>query len=416
MTRFRLYTLSVSVFILLLVISGCFLFPRQSIVKTYGGSDPKGDYIEVVIDSTAQTVTHHNYTTNENNGPFSYFRVTDPSRNKGFTILYETEPVNAAGEYALFTLMDGVALIYQMFDSMGTPGDYTDDVTMGNPVYALSRVEVNMNTYQGTAYNWLEMKIGAAQGNFAAGFAAFDSNSDAPAGRLYGAGYNNRAEVEGWAGFVNGINNINNPPVLATSAFTMDSTIKANTCNTANGLLTMIGAGSGDFILDFGVNPVSAEGNGAGFALRQAAVKDWQPVYNGVYFALVYENNAGGTAQKVQPMKFTTNNGNIQVFKFDDGTGVFNQNFSDLETFSGGPGGSPVTAQFQTVSGCAGAESTVVQNAYQCHGGFIWSDSGSVVVCMMDPAGRYMFFTMFEKIGLADYNYRFGFAIKDPEL
>ncbi|MGE5549466.1 MAG: hypothetical protein ACM3ZC_02925 [Bacteroidota bacterium] len=66
----------------------------------------------------------------------------------------------------------------------------------------------------------------AALGNFEVGYAAFDTNTTAPAGRLYGAGYNRRAELAGGGGGYNdhGMRDINDTG-LGTVSFTYDASL-----------------------------------------------------------------------------------------------------------------------------------------------------------------------------------------------
>lgn len=379
--------------------------------KTYGGADPKGDYIAVTIDSSAGTLTYHNYTTDEHYGPYAFSRITDPARNFGFQNLYATGVIPAYPTpncYAEFVLMDGVALILQMFDQGATPDIYDDDTPDGNPIFAYYRRAVDMTDYRGQVFNWVGYEMGADAGNFEVGCAAFDTNATDPAGRLYGGGYNRRAEVEypGWAGYNDrGMRDINDTG-LGTSSFTYDADLVANTA----GSLTLIGTDSGDFILDRG------PGAGAGFALRQAAAKEWQTAYNGTYFAFIYKNNAG--AQEVSPMKVVLSGGGFAAYEpISAASPSLTGSFTDIETFPEGPcppGGDPMTfaAQLQAISGCNGAEAAAVRNAYRCRGGFVATVDDRVVYLMLDPAGRYLCFASFEE---GTNHYAFGFGIKDPE-
>ncbi|MGE5559107.1 MAG: hypothetical protein ACM3WV_10960 [Bacillota bacterium] len=92
----------------------------------------------------------------------------------------------------------------------------------------------------------------------------------------------------------------------------------------------------------------------------------------------------------------------------------------DIETTEHGPGGEPVAGVFKAASGCSGADSTVVQEAYKCRGMFLsinpYEGGGEqVLLFMLDPSGRYLGFTCFENHAAAGYVYRFGFGIKDPD-
>ncbi|MGQ9780389.1 MAG: hypothetical protein ACUVRM_11065 [Bacillota bacterium] len=394
------------------VLAGCFGggggSGGGSTVKVYGGSMPIGDYVAVTVDKTNQTVTYHNYTTGESAGPYSYSRLT--TDNWGFQNIYKTQTFTGPENkqcYADFIVMEGVALIFQLFDAL-------TNEPFGWPVYALCRKATDMNWYKGRAFNWMEFRINSATGNFAAGFAAFDTDAG---GRLYGAGYNDRAERESWLGFDKGMKNINDQsPPLGTGSFVYNPSLVAN----SSGSLTLIGTETGDFALDFGPN------QGAGFAVRQAASKDWSPNYNGTYFALVYENRAGSNYQTMDAFRFqASGNGSVAGAHLGPNgqiTPFYTGSLAPLDGFQGGPhynDNPPYTAieDFKRFSGCASAQSGTVQNAYQCHGGFIAHEvdgSEYVLTVFFDPDGRFLFFCMFEKDAQQAVTYRFGFGIKDP--
>lgn len=384
-------------------------------VKIYAGADPKGDYIAVTIDSSAQTMIYHNYTTGEHFGPYAYNTLTEPDRNYGFHNLYATGVIPdypTPNCYAEFIIMDGVALILQMFDNNATPADFSDDICDGNPIFAYYRRTVNVDTYRGRAFNWVGYKMGADDGNFEVGFAAFDTNTTTPAGRLYGAAYNNRAETDGWPGYVRGIKNLNDSD-LGTGSFIYDAGVVANTF----GSLTLIDTDSGDFVFD------SGPGAGAGFAIRQADTKDWQPVYNGTYFIIMYKNvDSESQPQEVDVAKLVfSGNGNFEIYEpINAASPSLNGSFIDIETYPNGPrppGAAPIpfATQIRDISSCGSAAATVVRNAYLCHGGFVWENPArdQTAFLMLDPAGRYLCFASFEKNGGLTH-YSFGFGIKDP--
>lgn len=345
------------------------------------------------------TLTYHNYTTGESFGPISYSKLT--TGTGGFQNIYQTETFTREGKqcYADFVIMKDVALSFLLFDaSLDQPVDW--------PVYAFNRRAVDMNDYKGRAYNWLKCENeenggSSDQGNFECGFAAFDTDTT---GLMYGASYNRRAAVDP-------IKTINESGI-GTSSFTYDPALVAN----KYGDLTLIGTSSGDFVLDFGA------GNGAGFAVRQGASKDWNSNYNGNYLAMVYKNgNAVGSAYRtprylMKPMRVTLSgggSGNIVVAELE-GTEVYINNapLTSLEDFTRGPiAGETVTKSFQSLSSCGSASSPTVQQAYQCHGSFIYNnETGSQLVNIFsDPNGRFIFFNAF-----IEETYFFGFGIKDP--
>ncbi|MCL6590189.1 MAG: hypothetical protein K6U80_09575 [Firmicutes bacterium] len=369
-----------------------------SSTAAYGGAIPIGDYVAVTVDSANSTVTYHNYTTGVSKGPYHFVRI---SNFNGFRNVYQTtDPFDYSGKtncHAKFIAMERVALIFQIFDNNNNALDF--------PVYALARQAVNMGDYKGRAYNWMNFKINDTNGNYEAGFAAFDTDAT---GHLYGAAYNDRANIESWSSHDKGVKNINDNNI-STSVFAYDSGQVAN----KYGNLTLIGTQCGDFAIDFGPN------NGAGFAVRQAASKDWSLNYNGTYLTMVYENRPNESQkQTVEPMRVTFNGaGSFEGAKLGEQTPLVSGTLLSLEDLPNGPHDqeSPsytITEDFERFSGCASALSATVKNAYKCHGGFIAETDGSkVLTFFFEPGGRFFFFNMLENSGPV---YRFGFGIKDP--
>ena len=122
--------------------------------KTYGGAEPQGDYVAITIDDT--NVTYHNYTTGENKGPVSFYEVTDSSVNGGFHNLYQTADFGE-GHFARFVIADGVALIYQLFNT-------SDQKLFHYPVYAFPRRQVSVSSYQNKAFNWIKLRMDPQHG------------------------------------------------------------------------------------------------------------------------------------------------------------------------------------------------------------------------------------------------------------
>jgi len=71
-----------------------------------------------------------------------------------------------------------------------------------------------------------------------------------------------------------------------------------------------------------------------------------------------------------------------------------------------------LNAIFQSYSGNALADSTVVQNAHLCPGVFVATDANWVITVSIDPLGNYFGFTMLDT-ALGNEIVRFGFGIKD---
>ena len=157
-----------------------------------------------------------------------------------------------------------------------------------------------------------------------------------------------------------------------------------------------------------------------GLAIPQADTS-WSQLA-GTYFTLVYGFDRFTDAHEVSPMKIVIDSsGNCKVYPYDEktdtGTPVFDQDFTAIGDFVGGPVAlEDISDTFLRVSGCSSADSSVVQNAYLCKGGFIAQDAveNIVVVSGFDSSGRFLAFTMFdEETGALDYRIKFGFGIRD---
>jgi hypothetical protein len=380
----------------------------------YGGSDPEGDLITVIIDQANSKVKHINHTNGETEASqpwysYSALAITD-EHAQGFGILKRVDL--ETGEFVLFAEFPQAACVYQLFDAAGDPS--------GNPVYVVYRQQVDKSSYYAKAYNWMSFNIDSTgdQSDMTTGFSAFDSSGQQ--GLLYGASYSKKREAEGAA--EGGVEDINSGDTTKVADFTADSETSANilwtgTVGDMATAISMIGTASGAVILDFGADI----GGGMGLAIPQATMSFSQLA--GTYFTLVYGFDQGTDEQTISPMKVVVkSDGNLEAYDFNDKTdnpanAVFDQDLTAVGAFVGGPvGGEDISETFQRISGCSGAASSVVQNAYTCNGSFVAQDLANdiTVVAQFDSTGRFFGFTMFDNnTGATDYIIRFGLGIKD---
>jgi hypothetical protein len=388
---------------------------------SYGGSDPKGDFIVIIMDKENSLVKHTNYTEGEieSSQPWYAYTSVDPSNAyaNGFSIIYRVD-LGVDG-FVLFSEFPQAAVVYQKFDSLGDAD--------GDPVYAVYREQVDKTSYYNRAYNWLrffiDTSVAADQSDMSAGFTAFDAASTQ--GSMYGAGYSKKEDVENPGDPDGGVDDINEGDTVTVDGFTADSATVSNIMWTgAIGdwakAIAMVGTASGSVILDFG----SDMGGGMGLAIPQASIS-WSAVA-GTYFTMVYEFNQLTDESQVNPMKIViTSSGYCEVYPFDLKTdnpanAVFNRQFVALGSLLGGPlyPTETIAETFERVSGVdqPGVVSSVVQNAYTCNGTFVAEDPAEdqVVVAVCDSSGRFFGFTMFdEELSTDDYIIRFGCGIRD---
>jgi hypothetical protein len=403
-----------ALFLLILSFTGCSAITsspdvKASDIKVYNGAMPKGDYVSVTVDMTASTISCHNYTLNENHGPYPFVKVTDPSANFGFNIIYQTAVMpdfSTPNCYARFAIMDGVAIIYQIFNNNGTPANLGDDTTVGYPSYAyFYDANMNLNNDKGKTVNFMNFNMGNGDDNFEVGVGGFDTDS---IGTIYSAGFSSLAYTNNWPGYVNGVRKPVGPDYI--SSFTFDPSRNAFTCfsdNTHTDVFTLIPTSSGDFILDFGAN------KGAGFCIRQAATKDWQSIYNGDYFTMVY-GSSNSNAGQVKPMKLVlSGSGDLQVYDLSSSTpstAVLNCTFTSFDDWTGGPGGSKLTDLYKTCSLCSNAQAASVKSEYLSHGAFVYdSGTGQTVLLIMDPAGKYCYVAGIQ----SGTSFQYGYGIKN---
>jgi len=390
----------------------------------YGGSDPKGDFVSIVIDKASSRVKHINYSdgeTAESQPWYSYTTLeADDEYANGFSIIKKA--TLSSTEYVLIAEFPGAAAVYQMFKWDELELDY---LAFEDPRYVVYRQQTDKSSYYEKAYNWMKFFIDTSvdQSDMSAGFAAFDTSGEQ--GLLYGAGWSKKDEVEG--GGDGGVSDIN-----SDDSFTIDSLVyhQESVSNIKWGgsvddwtqAIAVTGTASGALVLDFG----SATGGGMGLAVPQATTS-WSNLA-GTYFTMVYEFDQETDERQVFPMKIVIKSvdseWHCQVYPYDVKTSnpanaVFNQPLDAIGTLDSGPyPGETIAETFLRVSDCASAASSIVQNGNLCNGSFIAMNETDeqVVVTTFDSTGRFLGFTMFdddEGTPEADYVVRFGLGIRD---
>ncbi len=375
--------------------------PPSNTITNYAGSDPVGDFIVIQIDKTNSKVRHINYTADpdEDSGWLDYTKIAAADA-EGFSNQNRVEL--SGGEYVIFAEFPNTAIVYQLFDASND--------AVGNPVYAVLREKVDIDSYYEKAYNWMKFEIDAStatDSEMEVGFAAFDASSNE--GLLYGAGY---------YGYDDTISDINSGDIQKVTLFEENTALIANTMwggavGDMDNAITLTGTQSGTNILDFG----PASGGGMGLAIPQSDVS--LATASGTYFLLVYEADKVGGTSSVEPMKLviSSTSPHIKVFPYNGNTEtdspVFSDDLTAVADLTAGesPGGTtPIMEQFATASGNSAAVSSVVQNAHESSGTFAATDPNYGLAIIFDPLGGFCGFTMTDN---STDTIRFGFGIKD---
>ncbi len=386
--------------------------PGADILYEYGGSEPVGDLICVIINQSQQTVTHINYTSGQTNGPYTYFSMT--TENGGFSILkvVDLPSLGLNGGSVLFAEYPGTAIVYQMFTN--TDDGQSNAAADGYPVYAVHRQQTSAADYYQKSYNWMKFNTdtGQTNANMEAGFAAWDDSS--ALGLLYGAGYSKREELNGGSG----MNNINSTGTIKLDDFIYDSASKSlvfwdGTAGDYSNALSLTGTPDGATILDFG----PGKGGGAGLAIPQSSksIAD----LDGTYFLINYNCEVSNINSGIGPMKMVIDSGHVLVYQFQDNTGTASSQWDgvlvDIPSYGAGPewgDSTNLTTSLLNWSEVDTASSTLIQNAYMGEGSFVATNDIGTVFIMVDPDVRYLGFTGFFQEG-PDEVIRFGFGIKD---
>ena len=389
------------------------------VIRSYGGSDPEGDFVVIINDVDNSRVKRIDYTAGETEDSVEWYDYTavepDDEFASGFSMLNRAEI--DSDTFVLFAEFPEVALIYQVFDESG------DDI--GNPSYVVYREELDKTELYEKAYNWMKFYIDGdlEDSDMSAGFCGFDAQSEE--GLVYGAAYSKRENVfeEGYEG--SGVSDINEGDVTKLDDFTYDEETEScimwgSAVENWDEAITLTGTDSGSIILDFGPDM----GGGMGLAVPQMddpADSEWWSSGAGTYFAMMYELDKGDGESSVNPMKLViTDTGRVKVYQYNDsiasGTPVFNQQLIAFENFNEGPNDERIEDTFGTVSGNDEAVSSAVNNAHKCRGAFIAHDEEDdvIVTALIDPDGRFGGFTLFDdEEEETDYILRFGFYIRD---
>ncbi len=400
------------------------------VVAIYGGSDPSGHFIEVKIDRTNSTVTKIDHSTSETFGPYPFGIDQGYKNTTGISIVYNAiiDPSATEGQpkYVRFVEFKDTALLFVLFDVNEKP--------LGNPNYAVIKEKVDKSTFYDKAYNWMRFIVDdesvddeSVDHDMNTGFAAFDNASGE--GLLYGAAYSQRAEHEKWAGYTNGINDINEGDFVKVDSFLYDplshSTYFYADSDIWDNRVSFAGNENGTNIVNFGAD----QGGGSGLFIPQNyGIKEWNADWNGVYYSVLYnyttDSTNSVTNSSIQPIKIKiySESDNFFVEGYDDNestqtaTPLFGPLMiiptNDLSSDNSPGGIAKIVTQFATISNNNTASSNIVKSANNCYGSFVLPEESGITTIIMDPDGRFAGFTGFT-IQENSVDYRFGFCIKD---
>ncbi|MBN2324447.1 MAG: hypothetical protein JXQ30_11985 [Spirochaetes bacterium] len=402
----------------LFVVFGCNSAGSSALsYPSYGGTDPKGDFIVVLMDRDNQQVKKINFTEGETESSQSWYQYTavsaDTEYASGFSIVNRIDI--EGGGYVLFAEIPDAACVFQAFDSEGH-GD-------GNPVFLVAREAPAASSFYSRAYNWVKFIIDptGTDSDMSCGFAAFDTSGEA--GEMYGAAYSRKEEFLDES---DGLSNINPSGDAGIDALTWDSgsgafCIWEGATGDWSQAMAVTGTASGALILDWG----PGAGGGGALAVPQTSAVDtlstFWPVVDGTYLTMAYGYSFGEGAE-IGPVKVVIMSegsaGAIDVFNYS-----YRIEGGDSYLYNGPLAltrveDEDISISFQDVAGNDLAASTVVQNAHKCQGAFVAydSDEGYELLIMMafDPSGRFFGFTMFEWISSEEQlTVRFGLGVKD---
>jgi hypothetical protein len=395
-------------------------------LPSYGGTDPKGDYIVVMIDRENSKAMNINYTAGETESSQTWLSYTsvaaDSEFARGFSIVNSIDI--GGGNTVLFAEYPEAALVYMMVDESGD--------AVGNPVFLVYRDAADKSSFYARAYNWVRFFIDPSGpgSDMSCGFAAFDTSGD-EAGKMYGASYSKNLDFNDDEMYPNGLSNINASGDAGIDALTWNA--ESNSfCIWNSGVdnwddaVTVTGTASGALVLDWGPDA----GGGGALAIPQTSAVDnlstFWPTVEGTYLTMTYGYDSYWETADTGPVKVVIagdgETGTLNAYDYDyntTGGGFLGEPvpLERLEDFAGGPEYPTTTIMqsFQTVSGNALATSPVVKDAHKCRGAFIVQVGDSIIMVGFDPSGRYFGFTMFEDTGDGYYTVRFGVGIKDAD-
>jgi len=391
-------------------------------LPSYGGTDPKGDYIVVMIDRENSKAMNINYTAGETESSQTWLSYTsvaaDSEFARGFSIVNSIDL--GGGQTVLFSEYPEAALVYMMVDG--------DDNAVGNPVFLVYRDAADKSSFYARAYNWVRffIDLSGTDSDMSCGFAAFDTSGD-EAGKMYGASYSRKEE---WDFESDGLSNINEGGDAGIDALTWNAESNSfciwnSGVNNWNDAVTVTGTASGALILDWGQDA----GGGGALAIPQTSAVDtlstFWPTVEGTYLTMTYGYTDGKGAETGPVKVVVYSDGSIDVYDYDDSTVTGESAFEEplaltrVEDFEGGPvPEEDISVSFEAVAGNEFATSPVVKNAHLCKGAFLthYTDEGYELLIMVafDPSGRFFGFTMFELISeLEQLTIRFGVGVKD---
>ncbi len=389
---------------------------------SYGGTDPKGDFIVVMLDRNNSKVKKINYTLGETESSQPWYDYTAIAANtpqaSGFSIVKSIDIGD--GAYVLFAEYPDAVCVFQAFTAVGI-GD-------GNPVFLVYRDAADKSSFYSRAYNWVKLLIdtegSGADSDVSCGFAAFDASGKA--GKMYGAAY---SKLENWksSGDVNGVSNINEGggagiDALAYDAGSMAFCMWNGSVGDWSNAVAITGTATGALVLDWGQNV----GGGGAIAVPQTSAVDDLPTFftamAGTYLTMTYGYVSNYQEERGPVKVVIDSDGTLNVYDFGDRTDTGDPYtdeplaLTSVEDFEGGPVmDEDIVDTFYTVAGNGEAESTVVQNAHLCRGAFLGTYGDILMMIGFDPSGRFFGFTLFDDLGDGVYAVRSGIGIKDED-
>jgi hypothetical protein len=396
-------------------------------LPSYGGTDPKGDYIVVMIDRENSKAMNINYTAGETESSQTWLSYTsvaaDSEFARGFSIVNSIDI--GGGNTVLFAEYPEAALVYMLLDG----GE-----AVGNPVFLVYRDTADKSSFYARAYNWVKFFIDplGMGSDMSCGFAAFDTSGD-EAGKMYGASYSKKLDFENDEMYPDGLSNINEGGDAGIDALTWNA--ESNSfCIWNNGVdnwddaVTVTGTASGALILDWGPDA----GGGGALAVPQTSAVDnlstFWPTVEGTYLTMTY-GYTDGVGADTGPVKVVVHSdGSLDVYDYSDRTDTGTSFFEEplaltrIENVTDGPVTDvAIWESFAIEAGNGVASSPVVQNAHKCQGAFIVQyivpeESELLIMMAFDPTGRFFGFTMFEWISSEErLAVRFGLGVKDSD-
>ena len=225
--------------------------------RTYSGTASVGDFMNITIDTTAQTITYNNLS-NGDTGVVPY-------------------TVNSDGTYALSDPTGNLVAAYEIPGYAMLIEARKSGPNHATPalVTAVAQSQITLNTFAGHGYNYMQFRTAA--GGFEAGSAILDAQGNVSISSYWPYG----ATMQNSSAF--------NASTFPSSAFAEDASGTYLRMNDQGGTAYVFGTNQGVFIVD--------TQNGAILSQGKAATKNFDPAYAGTYKAIYYQKTNATTGQ-----------------------------------------------------------------------------------------------------------------------